>query len=265
MNYLYETTISKVVSKEETQKTQEGSETVSVTKTVKALQPVKVALLQPDRKLVKRAGLFYAQCLAEYLKAGLLPLPLVAKRYSNDGGPLTEQEKVELDKLKAIGEEYQKEFYSYTGQDGAEVQEKKATALIRLNDVNIKIASIQNAYADIFDNTAEMKSRDDAIEWWGLHLMYVDEDGTGYKPIFQGNTYDEKIAALEKHDKTNDPFYNEVIKRLSYLISFWFTSHSELSKSDFATVENLFVERLSTYAPELEVTVKVEEEKPVNV
>jgi hypothetical protein len=213
--------------------------------------------------MVKTAGLFYAKCLADYLKAGLLPYPLVAKRYSNDGGPLTDEEKTQLEQLKKDGEIQQREFFSHVGtSDVPEIQEKKANALIKLNDINIEIGRIQNAYADIFDNTAEMKSRDDTIEWWGLFMTYIDEDGTGYKPLFVGTTYDDKMKSLDAFDALNDPFYNEVSKRLAYLISFWFTSRSELKKEDFETVDRLYQERLSGYAPELETEVKITEETP---
>ena len=248
LKFLYETGLKRQADEKVTETREEGGEKVEITKTVKKAKLVKIAILKPDRKLFKGAEMFYAKTLSEYLKAGLLPYSLVAKRYANDGGPLTEKEKERLTILRAEARKLEQEFFSATGND-KEQQEKKNSLLVRINEINAEVSGIQNAYSDIFDSTAEMKSRNDTIEWWSLFLIYVDE-GAGYIPVFSDGTYDERIAKLEDYEDKNDPFYIEAIKRLSYLISFWFTARDTVTAIDFNTMEKLYVDTMSEYKVE---------------
>lgn len=261
LKFLYETTLKRQADEKVTETREEGGEKVEITKTVKKAKPAKIAIIKPDRKLFKGAEMFYAKTLSEYLKAGLLPYSLVAKRYANDGGPLTEQEKNRLKVLRDEARKLEQEFFSTTGND-KEQSDKKNGLLVRINEINAEVSSIQNAYSDIFDSTAEMKSRNDTIEWWSLFLIYVDE-GAGYVPVFSDGTYDERITKLEDYEDKADPFYIEAIKRLSYLISFWFTARDTVTAIDFSTMEKLYVDTMSDYkVEESGDEIKVEDKTP---
>lgn len=250
--FLYETTVKRQVEEPSVEVREENGEKVEIKRTLKKVKPVKVAILQPDRKLFKAAEIFYARTLGDYLKAGLLPYSLVAKRYANDGGPLSESDKT---RLKTLGDESRKlegEFFG-TGIDASEeVQKKKNELLVRINKINEEVSTIQNVYSDIFDSTAEMKARNDTVEWWSLNLIFVDE-GNGYESIFGNGTHEERLSSLEQFENKSDPFYNELIKKLSYLISFWFAARNSVTKIDFETMERLYHDTLSDY--------KVEEDK----
>ena len=104
MKFIYETSIKRSVEEKVTTKAVQDGQTVEITKTIKKAKPVKVAILKPDRKLFKGAEMFYAKNLSEYLKNGLLPYSLVAKRYANDGGPLTEKEIARLKVLREVSQ-----------------------------------------------------------------------------------------------------------------------------------------------------------------
>jgi hypothetical protein len=265
LKFLYETTLKKQVEEKVTETRTENGESVDITRTKKSAKPVKIAILKPDRKLFKGAEMFYAKSLCEYLKAGLLPYSLVAKRYANDGGPLTEREKTRLKELRDESRALEKEFFAVIGDDQTK-QEKKNELLIKINSVNSEVGAIQNAYSDIFDSTAEMKSRNDTIEWWSLYLIYTDEDGTGYKPLFGEGNHDERIAQLESYEDNAIPFYIETIKRLSYLISFWFTARETVTQIDFSTMEKLFVDTMSEYkVDEGGEDTKISESEPAKV
>lgn len=260
IRFLYETKIKRQIEEVVVDKKVEGDTTTQTKRTVTKVKEVKVAILKPDRKLFKGAELFYAKTLSEYLKSGLLPYSLVAKRYANDGGPLTEREKERLRELREQARELEKDFFGTQGDDEI-AQERKNELLVQINATNAEISTIQNAYSDIFDSTAEMKSRNDTIEWWSLFLIYWDEDGKGYKPLFGDGQYDARVESLEEYEDKAEPFFVELIKRLSYLISFWFTARDTVSQIDFSMMENLWTKTLSTYKVEetVEETVSVEE------
>ncbi len=249
LKLLYESTLKKQIDEQVSETREEQGQKIEIKRTVKKAKPIKIAIQKPDRKLFKGAEMFYAKTLSEYLKNGLLPYSLVAKRYANDGGPLTEREKVRLKELRDEARTLEKEFFAVIGDDTAK-QGKKNELLVKINSINAEISNIQNAYSDIFDSTAEMKARNDTIEWWSLHLILMDEDGTGYKCVFGDGTYEERLTAIEDIEDKAVPFYIEAIKRISYLISFWFTARDTVTQIDFSTMEKLYVDTMSDYKVE---------------
>jgi hypothetical protein len=200
--------------------------------------------------------MFYAKTLSQYLKAGLLPYSLVAKRYANDGGPLSDEEKKRMESLREEALKLNNDFFTETTSN-VENKSKKNEILERINEINQEITRINTAFSDIFDATAEKKSRDETIEWWSLHLIYLNEDGKGYKCVFGDGDDADRISKLEQYEYDENPFYLEVIKRLSYLVSFWFTARNNVTQIDFSTMEKLYLETVSDY--------KVKEEEPKEV
>jgi hypothetical protein len=262
LKFLYETTVKKQVEEKVTETKEEGGQKIEISKTVKKAKPIKLAILKPQRKLYEGAEIFYAKQIADYIKAGLLPYSLVAKRYANDGGPLSEPEKERLEKLKKEAEELELQFFQLIG-DGEKESKTRNELLIKINKINSEVGGIQNAYADIFENTAEMKSRNKTIEWWVLHLAYIDEDDKGFKPLFGEGDLTAKLSVYDDFSDNENDFYNEAIKKLSYLISFWFAARAGLTKIDFESMDTLYDESISSYSVEEDkpAEIKVEEKK----
>lgn len=256
--YIYETTVKKQIEERIEEKRIEDGKEITIVSPIKKFKNVKIAIQQPDRKIAKGAELFYSKSIGVYLREGLLPKSLVDKRFGNDGGALTEDEIKRVALLQEILKGYEKEFFEalsieVTSEKNEQLVENKKNILLKINSANAELASIRNSYADIYDNTVEMKAYHDTIEWLSLYLSCIDEDGKGYKPVFglgsplTSNDYDKKIVKLEDYEIKNDPFYNDIIKKLSYLISFWYTSRTPLTQNDFQTMESLYNDSLSTY------------------
>jgi hypothetical protein len=262
LKFLYESEVKKQVEEKVTVTEEQNGEKVEITRTIKKTKPVKVAILKPNRKLFEGAEKFYAIQIADFIRSGLLPYSLVAKRYANDGGPLSDPEKKHLQELKEKGKELETKYFEIVAeQDEAKIKERNEL-LVKINDVNAEIGNIQNAYSDIFENTAEVKARNKTIEWWVLNLAYINEDSSGYKPIFGEGDHETKLTKYDEIDEADDAFTNECIRKLSYLISFWFAAKSTLSKIDFESMDKLFSESLSNYKVEEDKTdIKIEEVK----
>ena len=94
MKKLFEFKVPKEVEIEEieTSKNEKGEE-IKITKKNKTKEQVKVFIRKPTRALFDEAELFYGVRLSEGIKAGLLTRALLAKRFTNDGGVLSEEEK----------------------------------------------------------------------------------------------------------------------------------------------------------------------------
>ena len=100
MKWLYEFAVNdqKEIEQIETSQDDQGNE-IKTTKKVKKIVPVKFKILKPTRKMFDDAELFYGVKLSEGIKAGLLTKALLAKRYQNDGGAMSEPEKEKYSKL----------------------------------------------------------------------------------------------------------------------------------------------------------------------
>jgi hypothetical protein len=77
----------------------EKGEEVKVTSKIKTTVPVKLGIKKPTRSLFDEAELFYGVRLSEGIKAGLLTRALLAKRFNNDGGVLSDEEQKEYNEL----------------------------------------------------------------------------------------------------------------------------------------------------------------------
>jgi hypothetical protein len=258
VKYLYESTVQKTIEEKVTEKRQENGQEIEVSKTVKTKKPFKIAVLKPDRKKFKEAEIFYAKTLSHYLKEGLLPYSLVSKRYMNDGGPLSDDEKKFINTLREKYTEIQEEYFSMPSELTEAHNKRRAEILLEMTDINKILNEIQNNYAELFDNTAESKSKNDTIEWWILNLSYADEDGNGLKPFYGEEDFQSKMKKLEAHEAKDDPFINEVIKKLSYFISFWYASKSQIKDEDFKSAEEHYNQNVTTYLQDEDIAAATE-------
>lgn len=250
--YIYETSVDKQIEEKVPEKRVENGETVEVTRTVKKVKPVKIAVLRPDRRKNKEAEIFYAKRLSVYLKEGLLPHSLVTKRYLNDGGPLSENEKTLIESLREKYVILQEEYFGMKSPLTEEQNSRRGEIILELNEINKTVRDIQNNYSEIFSNTAEAKGKNDVIEWWILNLSYADMDGKGYAPLFGPGDFDAKIEKLDELEEKEEELINEVIKKLSYFISFWYTAETNVDIEDFKSAEENYVKNVTSYVVEEE-------------
>lgn len=245
--YIYETTVNKQVIEKVTEEREENGEKLQITKDVKKIKPIKIAISKPDRKKYKEADIFYAKTLSNYLKEGLLPHSLVSKRYMNDGGPLTENEKKAINAMREQYSTLQEEYFKMEIPLSDENIKRRGEIILEMSEINRVIKEIQNSYADIFENTAEAKTKNDTIEWWILNLSMIDENDKDYDFLYGVGDYESKTQTLEKLESKDDDFTNEVIKKLSYFISFWYSSGADLINEDFKAAEKHYNENLTKY------------------
>ena len=252
LKFLYETTVNKQVEEKVIEYKEENGEKIEISRTVKKIKPVKIAILEPRRKLLENGELFYAKQTSYFIQNGLLPRSLVVKRYLNDGGPLSEPEKQRVDVLEKELEELQKELFSIA-PTVEEQDEKRRDLSIKVIKTQTEINQIKNSFNDIFENTVETKARNKTVEWWVFQLAYIDEDETGYKPIFGDGNYESKVAEYDRIEELNVPHIIEAIKKISYFVAVWFNSQNKITQSEFKEMDDLYNDSISDY--------KLEEDK----
>ena len=251
--FIYESTVLKQVEEKVPEIRIENGEKIEVIKTIKKAKPIKIAVSRPDRKTAKKADIFFAQKLSFYLKEGLLPHSLVSKRYLNDGGPLSEDEKNLVQALRDTYVKLQEEYFAMQSPLTDVQTQRRAAIILELNEINKTLRDIQSNYSEIFSNTAEAKAKADSIEWWILNLSLVDYgDGKGYIPLFGEGDFDTRMKALDEIEAKDEDFLNEIVKKLSYFISFWHTAGPDVTTDDFKSAEENYNLSVTNYGVEEE-------------
>lgn len=237
MKKLFEFTITKeVIELEKESSVNEKGETVTVEKPIKKQVPKKITLKKPGRSLYDEAELFYGVRLSEGIKAGLLTRQLLAKRFSNDGGILSESDKSRYAELyfKLYETQNKAEKISVKKEDERTEQEKveherlfKEAALIKEDLVQFEMGQ-----ASLFEQTAENRARNKTILWWLLNLSFVDNEEGEPQPVFGSGTFEERVAKYDELEESEDQFDENLLKKLLYYVSFWYIGKAQ-NEEDF--------------------------------
>ena len=236
MKKLYEFTVTKVedVIKKETSTNEKGDK-VTTEKAVEEKVKHGFFLRKPTRALYDEAELFYGIELSKGIKAGLLTKALLAKRYENDGGSLSDGE------IERYGNLYL-DFYKRTddyqrlvikGEDNLTDSDKEEMGRleVELQDTRSTLTQFEMEQQSLYEQTAEVRARNKTILWWILQLSYGD-DGKSY---FPGKTFDERLISYDDKSEEEDVFINTVIQRLTYFVSFWFVGRAA-TQEEFDTL-----------------------------
>lgn len=206
--------------------TNEKGEEVKTTSKVKTTVPVKLAIKKPTRSLFDEAELFYGVRLSEGIKAGLLTRALLAKRFNNDGGVLSDEEQKEYNELYLEFFNLQSEFQKLSIKEESirndEEKETLKAVVIKMNDARERLQKYEMAQANLFEQTAENRARNKTIMWWVLQLSLIQGDDKKFKELFQDGTYEDKLKRYDEIEESESDIEKIAIQKLLYLISFWY-------------------------------------------
>ena len=221
--------------------TNEKGEEVKVTSKVKTTVPVKLAIKKPTRSLFDEAELFYGVRLSEGIKAGLLTRALLAKRFNNDGGVLSDEEQKEYNDLYLEFFNLQTEFQRLSIKEEAiRTEEEKKQIQNVIEKMNISRERLQRyemAQANLFEQTAENRARNKTIMWWVLQLSLIQGDDKKFKELFQDGTYEDKLKRYDEIEESESGVEKIAIQKLLYLISFWYIGRAA-SQEEFEKLLN---------------------------
>lgn len=239
--YAFEVKTTKEVEEKNASKNDKGEEVVTTTK-VKKEVPVRIIIKRPTRKQIEKADLQYTIKLSELMKLGILTRAMVTKKYADTGGVLTEQEALYLTSRYKRLSDIQKDFVnlSINMSNLDEVAKAKLDAVTEeINKIRREIAETESNYSFIFQHTSDTRAQNHVILWYSLMLSYVEEDKEGklvWTPLFNGDTYEDKMEDFYKKEEESDLFYLQVKQKLAYFITFWYNG-AIASKEDFVKLE----------------------------
>lgn len=241
--YLHEFKIEKDISveTESVSKNEKGEEVKTIKKEL-IKKPFHYRLIKPNRRLFDDAELFYGVKLAEGIKAGLLTRSLLAKRYQNDGGAMSEPEKQKYAQLYIDMFKKQNELERVQmnlEKMSQNLQEAKLTEILtEMANIKEQLQEIEIYQSSLFDQTAENRARNSTIMWWAMHISYVSKnDKKTFVPLFGEGNFETRLKEYDRLEDSDDAADLEAIKKIAYFISLWYLGKAS-TPEDFKKLEN---------------------------
>lgn len=251
MKKIYEFTVPKEeeITKSEEQINEQG-EKVITEKKEKIKKSYKFFIRKPTRSMVDAADLHYGIVMADGVKRGLLTSAQLYKRFLNDGGILSEPEKESLENARKRLIELQMEFQklNINTQRTTTDEEKLRDVLTEIGEIRNSLQRLELQQSALFDQTAENRARNQAILWYVLYLSYMVDNETGVETeifpsnkeveVFSQKDFETRLSIYDSIEESEDQHMKNVIKKIFYFISFWYTGRAVTSE-DFKQIDEI--------------------------
>ena len=220
----------------------------------------KYAILKPNRRIREDGELFFASETSRFAKAGVLPKAAWNTILSNGGGSISENDRESYGKLLLKYRDLSFEMQAVLiKSDGARTEgenKRLDEIIVELEEIKKDIQSFEAEQINIFENTAEAKSRNRTILWWVLQLAYRVEDGK-YLPFFEGESFNDKLDNYDIIEDTGNVEISDVIKRFTYLITLWFLGRIETTE-DFTAFDKDYIKPVDSAKETVQESIKTD-------
>lgn len=213
-------------------------EKITTTKMVKKEVPYEIVIYQPSRRQVEDADMEFSVEMSKCIKRGILTKAMLAKKYSDSGGLLSEEDSTALIRLYRELSEIQNSL-------GKLSQKKKKTAAEKKKEEELtesfaekrrSIVDLETTYQNLFNHTADTKAQNKAILWYMLNLTWLKDEIGEEIPMFAGETNEEKEDSYYLLDEGGDEIFDLAKEKLMTFVSFWYFSQNP-SDEDFKNLE----------------------------
>lgn len=224
---LYCFSVDREVEKEvsSTKKDKKTGEEITVTKKVKEKEPLAVKIKKPSRRELEDAELEFSVEMSKCIKKGILTKAMLAKKYSDTGGLMSEDDASDLvDNYKKIFELQSEYSRLEIIQNKTDKQTKRVDEIVEeLQIVRRKIVETESNYQALFDHTADVKAQNRLILWYVIMLTYVQgSDDEQPKPYFGAGDFEDKLEQYYKKEESDDSLYFLITKKAATILAFWF-------------------------------------------
>jgi hypothetical protein len=224
---LYSFSVDREVEKEvsSSKVDKKTGEKITVTKKVKEMQPLIVKLKKPSRRELEDAELEFSVEMSRCIKKGILTKAMLAKKYSDTGGLMSEDDAGELvDNYKKIFDLQSEYARLEIVQNKNEKQQSRSSEIAEeLANVRRKIVETESNYQALFDHTADVKAQNRLILWYVVMLTYIQEnEDDSPKPYFGAGSFEDKLEKYYEKEESEDDVYFLIAKKAATILAFWF-------------------------------------------
>jgi hypothetical protein len=221
-------------------KNQETGKMEEIVTTKKVVKPVDygICIYEPSRRQVEDADMEFSIEMSRCIKRGILTKAMLAKKYSDSGGLLTEDDSSRLVRNYGKLGEMQNDLGRLMAKKKKTEEEKKQEIKLteEYADLRKDIISLETSYQSVFNHTADTKAQNKTILWYLINLTFVVDPAGNEKPMFEGEDYDEKLDDYYLKDEKGSEVYDLAKEKLMAFISFWYFSQNP-SEEDFKSLE----------------------------
>lgn len=241
---LYSFTVDKEIEKEvkSTTVNKKTKEETTVTKKVKEKAPITVKIKKPTRRDLEEAELEFSVEMSKCVKKGILTKAMLAKKYSDSGGLMSE------DDAKSLVDAYKHIFDLQNEYARLEIIQNKTDKQIErvevmsteLAKVRRQIVELESNYQSLFDHTADVKAQNRLILWYVVMLTYIQEEADDVEvPLFGKGDFDERLEKYYEKEESEDSLYFLIAKKAATVLAFWFFNQASDKKSFDSLMEKL--------------------------
>ena len=244
MKSIYKFKVDMVAEIEEkTKETRKNEETgkeeeIEVSKKVEKKVPYEIVLKEPSRRQLEEADMEYSIEISRCIKKGILTKAMLAKKYSDTGGVLTEKDAEKLVDLYGELADLENEAAKLgisTGGNGDEsrMSEKAKEINGKLGLARRDIVTLESSYQSLFNHTADIKAQNRVILWYMANLAYYQTpDMDKPEQVFKGDDFEQKIDDYYNKDENNDKLFGLLRSKLAAVTSYWYFS-ADPAKEEF--------------------------------
>jgi len=232
--------VEKKTKEKRTNKKTGQKEEVEVSRKVEEKVPYEIIIKEPNRRELEDADMEYSIEISRCIKKGILTKAMLAKKYSDTGGILTEKDAGRLvdlyGELAQLETEAAKLGIKTILKEGDKSTSKAKKIHGSIAMTRRQIVELESAYQSLFNHTADIKAQNRVILWYLLKLTFYKGSGVdGTSPMFKGKDFDARVEDYYDKDEIDEELFRLVQPRLAALISFWYFS-AEPTKEDFARI-----------------------------
>jgi hypothetical protein len=234
---IYQFTLDKEIEKvvESTRKNKKTGEETITKRKKKIKEPIEVQIKRPNRRELEEAELEYSIEMSKCIKKGILTKAMLGKKYSDTGGLFSEDDSDNYAKMYKDALDLQNEYVRLeTAKKRTKAQDARFDSLKGEIAANRKeIIDFESNFQSLFDHTADVKAQNRVLLWYCLHLTYVyDEERDKFVQYFDGEDFEEKIQSYYDLEEADDPFYWDLIRKVTTVIAFWYFNQAS-SQEEF--------------------------------
>jgi len=227
--------IKQVSKKKQKNKETGEEEEISVEKTVKKEVPVKIILKEPNRREMEDADMEYSIEMSKCIKRGILTKAMLAKKYSDSGGLLSEEDAKHLTRQYSELGDLQNRYTRLSAKPKKNKQDenKLKNLMGQMAEARRDIVEMETSYSSLFNHTADNKAQNKVILWYLVNLSYYQEDESDNpKPFFNAEDSEDKINQYYDIDENGHEIFDLAKDKLTTFLSFWYYS-ANATKEDF--------------------------------
>jgi len=189
----------------------------------------RIEIKKPKRSTLSEAEMFYSIQFSKYIKMGLLTAEQIAKRQIDIGGTFTEDQQkkyIELQSLLAEKEEMYLKLMAKKESLSEDEEERKSILYRDMAMIRSQLTDYEYIRNQAYEHTANVKARNDVIEWLALNLTVFgevkDEEDAEMLPMFEGENYETKKMNLEQMEENEDELAVAVLPEIYRALTLWY-------------------------------------------